>query len=85
MALSKIYLSATVRNVTPRCSQTGAFGVGFNLPGCGPVRLALSAADAQFLAEELAGYIALSTGSQLPMSLLMSSSPKSVPSEGENV
>ena len=63
MALPAIYLDAAVLTVTWHCPERAAFGVGFDVPGSQhPVRLALPRADAEFLAQELARYLALPAG-----------------------
>lgn len=86
MALPSIYQDAALRNVTRCCGGRARFGVGFDVAGAAaPVRVALSLADARFLADELAGYLAAATGDQSAMSSLMPSAAVSVPSEGENV
>lgn len=86
MALPSIYQDAALRNVTRCCGGRARFGVGFDVAGAAaPVRVALSLADARFLADELAGYLALAAGVQSPTSSLMPSAAVSVPSEGENV
>lgn len=82
--LPAIYLDADLRCVTPADAARGRLGVAFGLPGQPVCRLALSLADAEALARCLKGYIESRGDTQSPMSPLMSSSPKSVPSDGVN-
>ena len=85
MPLPNIYLDAAWRNVTPVCPDRNHLGVGFDIPGTGPVRFALTLADAQWLVASLDDYIKLAAGTQSPMSALIPNSSISVPSDGENV
>ena len=75
------YQDAGWRNVTPVCPQTTRIGIGFDV-ATGPVRLALSLEHATELVACLDGYIKAFAGSQSCGSGLMSSAPKSVPSDG---
>lgn len=83
--LPKIYLDAAVRNVTPVCPERQRLGVGLQLDSGEVIRVALDEAGVAFMAACLADYWSSAAGRQSPGSELMSSSSKSVPSEGENV
>lgn len=85
MALPPIYLDASLRNVTPICPDRQRIGLGVDMVGGTPVRLALALIDAQSLADLLVVYINSFAGTHSPMSALISSSSISVPSDGENV
>ena len=85
MPLPSLYLAAALRNVTPVCPEQKRLGVGFDIPGAAPMRLALTVADAQALANVLADYINCAAGTQSPISSLISSASMSVPSDGEKV
>ena len=81
--LPGIYLDATVRNITPLCSVRSRLGLGFDMPGQAPIRLAITVEHAAQLLTALQDYMKLAAGSQSPMSPLISSESRSVPSEGE--
>lgn len=84
-ALPAIYLDAKARNVTPFCPSRDRLGLGFDIPGQEPVRLALTLESARFIQTYLESYIKEFAGTQRPMSALISSESKSVSSDGENV
>lgn len=79
------YTDAGVRCVLPVCPVRGRFGLALDVPGQPPMRLALTPEAAQFLRACLDDYVQSPAGIQSPMSSLMSSSPRSVPSDGEVV
>ena len=62
--LPAIYLNANLRNITPLCPNRLRMGLGFDLPGQPVTRLAIDLANAQFLRDELDGYIKSFTGTQ---------------------
>lgn len=80
-AMHPIYLDATARNVTPFCESRRRVGLGFDIPGQEPVRVALTLESAQFIQTYLESYIKEFAGTQRPMSELTSSNSKSVSSE----
>lgn len=81
--LPPIYLDADVRNITPVCPGRARLGLGFDIAGQNTVRMAITMDHAQFLRDYLNDYINASAGTQKPMSELILSSSKAVPSEGE--
>lgn len=81
--LPPIYLDAAVRNVTPVCPGRLRLGLGLDIEGLPTVRVAITLDHAQFLRDYLSDYISASAGSHQPMSGLISSSARLVPSEGE--
>lgn len=112
MTIPAIYLDAAWRNVTPADEGSGRIGVGFDIEGYEPVRLALTLEGALAFAatliehitvgmpsclpltaatreeslaalDELRAYKKTSACSQRPMSALISSESKSVPSAGD--
>lgn len=83
--LPPIYRSAQVRNVTPICPERGRLGLGIQLEGGDVLRVALSPECVRFLMLAAADYMKSPAGCQAPMSAEMPSSPKSVPSEGDQV
>lgn len=81
--LPAIYLDAAVRNITPVCPGRERLGLGLDIPGQATVRVAITMDHAQFLRDYLTNYINDAAGTQKPISRLISSESKSVPSEGE--
>jgi hypothetical protein len=81
--LPPIYLDAAARNVTPVCSQRDRIGLGFDIEGQATVRVAITLEHAAFLVVALANYMNSAAADQAPISRLISSESKSVPSEGE--
>lgn len=82
--LRSAWAQASVR-CTTRPSADGRMGVAFNVPGQPVVRLSITMADARFLIDGLRDamdHSSCAAGTQSPMSALMSSEPRSVPSEG---
>lgn len=55
--LPAIYLDAKARNVTPFCPGRDRLGLGFDIPGQEPVRVALTLESARFLQTSLEEYI----------------------------
>ena len=55
--LPAIYLDAKARNVTPFCESRRRVGLGFDIPGQEPVRVALTLESARFLQTSLEEYI----------------------------
>lgn len=87
MSTPTSYLQASWRCTLP-VDADGRMGIGLNLADGTVVRVSLDMASAQGLAETVLQYIdqaKSAAGSQSPMSELSPSSPRSVPSEGENV
>ena len=82
--LPAIYTDAGVRVITPVCPQRQRLGIGFDIPGMLPWRVAITPEAAEFLLGELASYISSFAGSQSSGSELIPSEPMSVPSEGVN-
>lgn len=80
--LPPVYVDARWRCVTPVCPARGSLGVAFDVPGQPPVRLALPVDDARALMGLLSDYVNSPAGTQSPMSELMPSAERSVPSEG---
>lgn len=56
-ALPAIYLEAGVRNVLPFCEDRRRVGLGFDIPGQEPVRVALTLESARVLMTSLEEYI----------------------------
>lgn len=79
------YMEATVHNVTPVCTVRERLGLGIRRADGSVLRFALDAAGVELLRAALADYCQSPAGTQSPMSPLMSSNPKSVPSEGVKV
>lgn len=52
-----IYLDAVVRNVLPFCEDRRRVGLGFDIPGQEPVRVALTLESARILMTSLEEYI----------------------------
>lgn len=83
--LPPIYQDATVRCVIPLCPVRECLGLGIQQADGSVLRFALDAAGVELLRLSLADYCQSPAGTQSPMSPLMSSDPKSVPSVGVNV
>lgn len=73
MPLPPIYADAGLRNITPICSERGRLGIGFDIAGAAPLRLALTVTDAQAMSAVLADYISCAAGTQSPIRALISS------------
>ncbi len=82
--LPNTYTDAGVRVITPVCPRRQRLGIGFDVAGMLPVRVAITPEAAEFLLGELASYISSFAGSQSSGSELIPSEPVSVPSEGVN-
>lgn len=56
-SLPPVYLEAVVRNVLPFCEDRRRVGLGFDIPGQEPVRVALTLESARILMTSLEEYI----------------------------
>jgi hypothetical protein len=80
--LPPIWQDAHLRNTTPICPNRNRMGLGFDIPGQGTVRIALTVPEAQALQEDLARYIKSRASIQSEGSALSPSELVRVPSEG---